>query len=128
MIGLKSERMIQKTAEELIGQFSDVIHESSLRKAKFLKFSASDVIRCFHFMEESILMFSIKPKNKDTNLNLLDFKTIELHNLNLEIESAEKVYSKKREYEMYDMICNGCVISDGKLYKKLALLWVDLNN
>ena len=34
--------------------------------------------------------------------------------------TTDKPYAKRREEEIFDMLENGCMISDGKLYKAIA--------
>lgn len=43
--------------------------------------------------------------------------------MNHEIKAytTEKLYAKSREEEIFEMLENGCVISDGKLFKAIAV-------
>lgn len=87
-------------AEEIILQFSDVVWESILRSTTFLKKMESNKAFYFKCDKENI---AVKIITKDDQL----------------VKSASKKYSKTRELEMFDMIKNGCIISDGKSYKQL---------
>ena len=92
-------------AEKMIELFSDVVFESILRKNMFLDFIAKNDVKAFQFLEkEVVLVGSIARTEKD-----------------VKIYTTTKAYLKSREEEMFDLIQAGAEISDGKLFKKLAV-------
>lgn len=86
-------------ADEIINQFSDVVWESILRSTNYLNKVEETTAYYFKCDAEEI---SLKKVVKADN-------TTELY-------TATKKYKKVREEEMFDMIQNGCAISDGKDY------------
>lgn len=82
-------------AEAIVDQFSDVVWEGVLRKAKYLEKKEDDVVYLF--------------KCED---NLIHLKKV----TDQEFVSASKPYSFNREDEIFDMVQQGCEITDGSLY------------
>ena len=46
-------------------------------------------------------------------------------NVETRIFTSEKPYSKNRESEIFEMLQNGCAISEGKIFKTLALTYAE---
>lgn len=125
----KMKKDSPEKAEAIVDQFSEVVFETSLRKAKFLLMVDAKTVMSFQCQSEKIVMMSIKY----TGESEFDFHEIDdlqtfisKQQDNLEIQNAEKAYKKKREYEMYDMIKSGCKVSEGKVFKLLALYWAEM--
>jgi len=89
-------------ADEIINQFSDVVWEGVLRGVQYLKKAEKDTVFYFKADKEDIQLIRIVK---------LDSKA--------EQHMASKKYSKVRELELFEMIQNGCTISDGKEYQVL---------
>jgi hypothetical protein len=85
----------KQKADAIIDQFSDVIWEGVLRKAKYLEKKEEDTVYLFKCDEDQIHL------KKVTDNELL---------------TASKPYNFKREDEIFDMVQQGCEISDGTLY------------
>lgn len=90
-------------ADEIINQFSDVVWESILRSTEYLDKIEPDCAYYFKCMKDKIHLIRIV-KN--------DAKAVK--------HIASKDYGKTREMEMFDMIQNGCTISDGSHYESLS--------
>ena len=116
-------------AGEIIDQFSDVIYESSLRKAQFLLMVDNHHLRSFQCATEKITLVSLDYIGSDefSFHDVEDLQTLLSNpNQDFKIASINKGYNKKREHEMFDMIRSGCKISEGKAFKLLALYWAEL--
>lgn len=120
-----------ENAEAMLEQFSEVVYESSLRKASFLLMVDEHAVRCFQCNSEKITMVSLTFSGTE------EFSFHKVNDLqallsegkyDIKIASAQKKYNKKREHEMYDMIMSGCKISDGKVYKLLSIYWAELKS
>jgi hypothetical protein len=113
-------------AEALISEFSNVVYESSLRKADYLLMVDEKVVRCFNCLETRVVMASLKYEGTkafdfhkvDDLASLLNDKTIKFSS-----NIANKLYEKKREHEMFDMILSGCKIADEKVFQLISLFW-----
>ena len=90
-------------AERIIEQFSDVIWEGVLRKLEYLDKLENDCSYHFKCLNDKIeLIRLLKQDNKIVR------------------QMASKQYAKTRELELFDMITNGCVISDGANFESLV--------
>ena len=83
-------------ANKIIDQFSDVVWEGALRKTKYLDKIENDVSYFFKCDEHIIHLCRISKHNG---------KSI--------VQTASKPFKKNREEELFEMISNGCEISDG---------------
>lgn len=92
-------------AERIIEQFSDVVWEGVLRKLKYLDKVETNSQYYFKCNETTIELIRVLKQ---------DSKVVK--------QVASKSYAKTRELELFDMIMNGCVISDGDQYESLYAL------
>lgn len=132
IVGSDWEKLKEETpekAEAFIDQFSEVVYEASLRKARYIMMLDQHHVRCFHCMSEKINMVSLSYAG-DEEFDFQDItdleKLLQDNTVPLEIVSVEKDYGKKREHEMFDMIKTGCKITEGKAYKLLAMYWAEV--
>ena len=123
---VKIKESDMKKAEGLIGEFSNVVYESSLRKADYLLMVDKKVIMCFNCLETQVVMASLKYKgNQEFDFHTVDDLASLLNDKRFKFVSriANKAYEKKREHEMYDMINSGCKITDEKVFQLISLFW-----
>jgi hypothetical protein len=112
----------KEVAEEVIEQFSDVVWEGVLRKAKFLEHRSPQEIRTFQCLPEKIVLMGLKVNNENIDLTTVEgFKAVQQNTPQATVYSSEKEYNKKREEELFEMIQNGCEITDGAFFKRIAL-------
>ena len=90
-------------AEDLIDQFSDVIWAGVLRKIEYLSKIEEEIAYYFKCEPEDIHLIRVTQT---------EGKAIQ--------ELASKKYLKVRELELFEMIQNGCEISDSKSYDLLS--------
>ena len=90
-------------AEDLIDQFSDVIWEGVLRKARYLSKIEDKVAYYFKCDPEVIHLIRVTQQKE---------KAIQEH--------ASKKYTKVREIEIYEMIENGCELADSSAFEMLS--------
>ena len=112
-------------ADQMIDLFSDVVFEGILRKVKFLDFRSKKMIHTFQCLEEKIILVGMQA-DENSSADFLDQSYIQTALANppddIRVYTTEKKYNKERSRELFDMISNGCVISDGKLFKTLCLV------
>ena len=109
-------------ADSIIDSFSDVILEGVLRQVKFIDYLDARTMYSFQCNENDMHLISVSNETEafDTK-NPLDslIKNISKS----QISSQHKKYKKDRGVEIFDLLQNGAQISDGALFKRLALLY-----
>jgi len=114
-----------KKAENIITLFSDVVFEGIMRKVKFLDYKSPTILKSFQCLEKKMVLVALELK-EESKINFLDLKDFSslINNPpdNVNIYTITKSYTKKREFELFDMTEEqGCEISDGELFKTLCL-------
>jgi hypothetical protein len=111
-------------ADPIIEQFSDVVFETIMRKVEFMECYEKKSIKSFQCLPDKLVMVCLT----STEDNSVDFsdpsymqKAFQEPPGSLKIFTTEKLYSKQRELELFEMTEAGCTISDGKLFKSLCL-------
>lgn len=109
---------------KIISLFSDVVFESIMRKVEFLEYREAKEIKTFQCLADKIVLVGMKA-DTNSNVDFTDPAFIQQASLNapdtLKAYTSEKPYDLQRELELFDMIQNGCTISDGKVFKALCL-------
>lgn len=112
-------------AHALIDQFSDVVMEKVLENLKYLEFKSAKDIKLFYCGKEKMVLRGLQISG-DAAIDLrqsipADELMTKLQSSNSKIETytAEKAYAKERKMELFTMLENGCLISDGKLFEVL---------
>ncbi len=110
-------------AEKIIEQFSDVVWEGVLRKTQFLEHRSPQEIRTFQCLPGKIVLMGLEIKDQTIDLRIAEgVEKVKSSMPSTAVYSSEKNYSKKREAEVFELIQNGASISDGKLFKRIALM------
>lgn len=109
----------QEKVSQLISSFSDVIYNSVLLKMEYVEFATEHDIKYFYYGKEKAELIGLQ-SNEVTFTNPQEvIKAIEEKKVAIKSYRTSKVYSKKREEELFEMIKNGCQPSDGKMFKVL---------
>jgi len=119
----------QEKVEELIGIYSDIVYEKTLKQLEYLEFKTPFDIKTFHCQAEKIVLMGIAVaanSGVDFTKNNTPQEMMEMlrkTEQELKIYTAEKAYKGERERELFDMLESGCLISkDGYLFKTLSKL------
>jgi len=127
-IDVKEWNQIKKEKPELVQKelelFSDLVWEDVLTKVKYLEHFSKQTINLFKCNEEEIKRIVIKV-NKPIDLFDKNQFTWLLQNYNdnsVEILKGAKKYSKERNQEIFELIEQGAVISEGALFEKFTTL------
>jgi len=111
-------------AENIVGLFSDVVFEGTLRKIKFLEYREAYSLRTFQALETKIVLVAMTAEPREgvdfTKPEYLQ-KAMDNPPPSLKVFTSYKNYSKQRELELFEMMETGCLISDGELFKTLCL-------
>lgn len=120
------ETMKKEKSEEaikIIGLFSDVILEVTMRKIDFLESRTCNEVRTYQCLDEKIVLMALKAKGADVDFSSEEgmLKAMQHPPQNLEVYTSEKKYTGVREEELFAMTQQGCLVSDGELFKTLSL-------
>ncbi len=123
--GLDWEKMKKnelEKAEELIMVFSDVVYEKVLSKIKFLEYRDEKTLNIFNCLDDKIRLVGLRVKeNSPLDLTSPDvFTQWTLNNAGaVNVIKTEKVYIQERGIEVFELLQNGCLITDEKLFNLL---------
>ncbi|RED92051.1 DUF6495 family protein [Marinoscillum furvescens] len=110
-------------AEDIITLFSDVVFEGVLRKVQYLEHRSSTDIKAFQCLQDKIILMGMSAESHDVDFTARDFweKAKEEAPDGVQVYTTEKAYGKTREMELFEMIENGCAISEGQSFKAISL-------
>ena len=116
----------KEKAELVLEQFSDVVWEGVLRKTQFIEHRSPQEVRAFQCLPGKMILMGLKIEDDSINLRTQEgFEKVKSKAPSTSVYSTEKIYHKKREEEIFGLIKSGSVISDGKLFKSIALILAD---
>lgn len=113
-------------ALQITDLFSDVVVEGALRKIKFINLYTSETVQTIQCLEDRMIMMAVK--REDETLDLLTRTAFELRHIKegrISIYKGQKKYDSERQKVIFDMTQKGYEVSDGQLFKQLALLVAD---
>lgn len=113
-------------ALQITDLFSDVVMEGALRKIKFIDLYTSETVQAIQCLEDRMIMMAVK--REDETLDLLTRTAFELRDIKegrISIYKGQKKYDSERQKVIFDMTQKGYEVSDGQLFKQLALLVAD---
>ena len=109
-------------AEQELDVFSDLVWEGALTKAEYLEhFSPQQLFlfRCAESHMHSIVIRSLDPEVNFMTQQGLQWLGDNLFTENTEIRQGTKPFSDDRNAEIFELIRQGAILSDGELYKKI---------
>lgn len=113
---LKSEDKAR--AEDLIDMFSDIVFETSLKKIEYLENCSAGSLLLFKCEDEQLSLLGVNSNDAEIDFTQTDFVS-KLKDNSLSVFYSQKPYSKNREEEVFEMLEQGCSITDGKLFESL---------
>ena len=118
-------KLTKEKANQIIDSFSDVVFEKILRQINYLEHYSPQSIKTFMCADDEIFLIGL-----DTHDRSIDFTTsVGRSRLvidppkDLNTYKTSKKYHPNREIELFRMLQNGCVKSDGQLYESLKMQW-----
>jgi hypothetical protein len=113
-----------KKALEVVGLFSDVIFEGTMRQVQFMEARMPKEVQTFQCLDNKLVMMAMRV-GKDNAVDFTQPDSLEQAMANppedIEVYSMEKEYTDQRELELFKMTEMGCTISDGQLFKSLSM-------
>ena len=108
-----------EVAEQELDVFSDLIWEGVLTSAQFLEHFSKNHIFLFHMQEKFIQ--SIVIKSLDTTVDFMTKDGLQWLSDNLftdtvEMHIGKKEYGEDRNLDVFNLIAEGAILSDGQLY------------
>jgi len=110
-------------ANELIDVFSDAVYDKVLSKIKFLEYRDEKTLNIFNCTEDKIILVGLRVKESSTlNLTAPDVfaQWNESNTSAVNVIRTEKNYGTDRETEIFELLQNGCMITDNKLFNLLS--------
>jgi hypothetical protein len=107
-------------AEDLIDVFSDMVYERVISKIRFLEYRDEKALTIYDCTgDDKMIMVGIRVKEQSA-LSLLDTAIFtnwnEQYKNELSILKTEKVYTKERGVEVFELLQAGCLLTDNQLY------------
>ncbi len=109
-----------QVAEDEIDIFSDLIWEGVLAKVNYLENCSKNQLYLFHLDKEEIHLILLKTENKEVNfLTKEGMSWLEKNILDdaVSIFKASKKYTADKNLDIFQLIQQGAVISDGDMFK-----------
>lgn len=112
-------------ANQIIDLFSDVIFEGVVRKVRFLEHISASSIYCFQLLEKEIQLIGLEDESGTLDFTQIDFSQQSDKKLpvGLKVFFNKKAYQKDKNQEIFKLMENGAILSNGQLYKQLSLLY-----
>lgn len=113
-------------ANQILDLFSDVVMEGALRKIKFLVLYTSESVQAVQCLEDRMILVAVKREVEDMDLlTKSSFSLEDIKSGKISIYKGQKIYKDNREEIIFNMTQKGYEVSDGHLFKELALLEVN---
>ena len=108
-------------ASKLVDIFSDFIFEERLRKVQFMQHQEPKELRLFKCTDEKMLLIGVKvAENSAIDFTKeADLSKISADTEGVELYRAEKIYTRGREREIFELLENGCKISENSWFDTL---------
>lgn len=120
---IKSEK--PEVAEQELDIFSDLIWEGVLSRAKYLEhFSKNHIFlfECFDKEIKSVVLKSIKSEVSFLSKEGLQWLSEHLFTDQIEMRIGSKLFSDDKKYDIFQLIEQGSILSDGKLYLQIKAI------
>lgn len=111
-----------EVAEQELDVFSDLIWEGVLSTAKYLEhFSKNHIFlfECFDTEIKSIVLKSMIPEQDFLTKSGLQWFSDNLFTDNIEMRIGTKIFSANRSLDIFSLIQQGAILSDGELYRQI---------
>jgi hypothetical protein len=102
--------------------FSDLVFEKIIQDVQFVEVFHNDRLELYQFYKESAFLLAIENKELHS-FNFLKDELASLDFSKLNIFHGKKVYTKERNFEIFEILQQkNSHISQGELFKKVSLL------
>lgn len=111
----------KEAADRIVDLFSDVIMEGVLRKTAYVEYHSKQKVIAFYFEEADVTMVAMSSDHVDADFTDQQYIAYAAATppSDLRIQRQTKAFVKTRSEEIWDLIAQGCTVSDGTLYRAL---------
>lgn len=106
-------------SEKIIEVFADVVFNTVLMKVNYIEHVSTNSLKYFRYDSKGAILIVLEGNQVNFSDKESMLKAIGDSNNKLELYSTSKNYAKTREEEIFDMLKNGCSISDGSMFELL---------
>jgi len=109
-----------EVAEQELDVFSDLVWEGVLTNAKYLENISPQHMYLFHLAETQIELVGLKLKNDSVDLTTREGFSWLRENImsdDVELFNAKKDYSEDKQFNKFELIQQGSMITQGDLFK-----------
>jgi len=113
----------QKKAMTHLENFSDIVWDKVLDKTQYLEHYSKDSMNLFHCLEDKVIRIVVRIDKEGIDLSKkADFEWFINNSSHESIEyfKGEKAYKDSRNQDIYQLILQGSVLSDGKLFTAIS--------
>lgn len=113
------KRATPEVAEQELDVFSDLIWEGVLRNSKYLENISPQDMFLFKLNEKTMSLISVRVLDSSINIKTAEGYTWLQQNFNsdqVEFYTATKKYSKEKSKDIFSLIQQGAIITEGSLY------------
>jgi hypothetical protein len=117
---IKAEK--PEVAEQELDVFSDLVWEGVLKNTNYLEHFSKNHIFLFHCQEiqlRSIIIKSLVPEVNFLNKDGLKWLSDNLFTETVDMHVGKKEYSLNRNDDLFKLITEGAILSDGQLYMQV---------
>lgn len=119
---VKIKKVKPEEADKIADLFSDVVWESVLRKVQFLEHRSPQTVKTFQCLEKKIVLMGLDVEDPTIDLTAKEgYRKVQEQMPQSRCYTSEKTYTDKREDELFKMIQEGCEITEGVLFKAIAM-------
>lgn len=100
--------------------FSDLVWEGVLKKAKYLENHSREQLFLFKMDASEMLLIVVKVNNETIDLTTkegLTWLQEHIHSDEVELFTASKSYSEEKNLDVFQLIQQGAIISEGTLFE-----------
>ncbi|MEY4904965.1 MAG: hypothetical protein RLZZ292_2780 [Bacteroidota bacterium] len=110
--------------DELLSLFSDLVLERALNNIEYIEFRSPNDIKTFFYDKETAYLQGITIENEAIDFTKsIDIQAVLKNKKNkIHTYSLSKPYLKERNVELFTLLQQGALVSDGVLYKVLKNL------
>lgn len=116
----KMKKESPEKAEKHIELFSDIVLNKVLSKVKFLEHKTPRNWKVFKCMPDKIYLLEFAlPVEAAFDFYAPEFMD-NINDTSIQLIKKQKAYSKERELEIFEMLENGCFISEGEVFNVMT--------
>jgi hypothetical protein len=109
-------------AEELVDVFSDMVYEKVLGKIQYLEYRDKSTLNIYHFLDDKIILVGLRVDERssiDLTAGDLVEQWMQSNKKEVTVIKSEKKYESDRGTAVFELLQNGCFITDEKLFKTI---------